>query len=204
MQAKTDRDWEEKYRTGNTPWDSQLPSRELRSVLEEFQLVPSNAIELGCGTGTNAIWMAEQGMRVVGVDCSSLALAQAREKVEQRADDLAIEWIEADVIDLKHSGALFELLFDRGCYHCCRRVDRDGYLHTLKNLTDEDSRIVILCGNANDPEPGGPPKLTEEEIRADFANGFEILQLREFHFEDAGGVQGPLGWSVVLRRVSDA
>ena len=197
--ANTDRDWEAKYREGNTPWDSQLPSKELQLVLAEYDVHPSSAVELGCGTGTNALYLAKQGWQLTAIDCSSLALEQAR--VKANAANVEVEWIEADVQNFDLDGRKFDLVFDRGCYHCCRRVDLDGYLATLRNLTAPDSRMLCLCGNPNDGTEGGPPRVEEADIRKEFASLFDIQHLRPFHFEDAGGVQGPFGWSVWMRRI---
>ena len=93
-----------------------------------------------------------------------------------------------------------DLVFDRGCYHCCRRVDLDGYLATLRNVTRPGTVYLSLSGNANEQTEQGPPRVTEEEIRAELGGVFEVQQLRAFRFEDPGGVDGPLGWSCVMVR----
>lgn len=195
-----DRDWNNRYETGNTPWDSGLPSAELRRqfILLRDHLPSRRALELGCGTGTNAIWLAQQGLDVTAVDCASEALRMARDKAEKQGT--SIHWIEADVQHFGSELPSFAFLFDRGCYHCCRRVDLTGYLATMRNLTDPGSYFLCLCGNSNSPQEGGPPKVSEREIRDEFGELFEILSLTEFHFEDAGGTQGPLGWSILMKR----
>ena len=196
--AKTDRDWEEKYNTGNTPWDSDLASQELQIVLADAKLPPGTAIDLGCGTGTNAVYLAKQGWQVTGVDCVSQALKQAKQKAD--AASVNVTWIKADVQNFGADSDPVDLVFDRGCYHCCRRVDLDGYFTTLKNITHPGSHMLCLCGNPNEEFTGGPPRVAEEDIRREFESLFEIIHLRTIHFEDAGGVQGPLGWSVWMRR----
>ena len=86
-------------------------------------------------------------------------------------------------------------MFDRGCYHCARRVDLPGFLDTVKWLAAPSARLLLLCGNANEQSAQGPPKLTETEIRTEWESLFEINWIREFRFEDRGGVPGPLGWA---------
>lgn len=196
--AQIDRDWDKKYETGDTPWDSNLPSKELQVVLHEYAVRPGTAIELGCGTGTNAVFLAQQGWDVTAVDCSALALSVARQRADRA--DVQVRWIEADVQNYTDAEAPFDLVFDRGCYHCCRRVDLPGYLSTLRNITRPGSHMLCLCGNANDGSQYGPPRVQEAEIREELGAVFEIEHLLEFHFEDAGGVQGPLGWSVWMSR----
>lgn len=202
MNANTDRDWEQRYRDGETPWDSGLVSRELQRVVRESAIKPCRALELGCGTGTNALFLARRGFDVTAVDCAALALDQARARAA--AAGVAVNWIEADV---QHFGAELEpfpFVFDRGCYHCCRRVDLPGWLATLRNVTRPGSIYLSLTGNANEQTEHGPPRLTEAEIRADLGDLFDFEFIREFHFEDAGGVQGPLGWSCLMLRRAPA
>lgn len=191
--ANVDRDWEGKYRAGETRWDSGLASGELRRVLAEQRIEAGRAIDLGCGTGTNAVYLATQGFAVTGVDCAPRALELARGKAD--AAGVRVEWIEADV---QHFGAglePFDLVFDRGCYHCCRRVDLDGYRETLLHVMRPGALLLLLCGNANEQTEEGPPRVTEQEIRDELGRLIEFEFIREFRFEDAGGVDGPLGWS---------
>lgn len=196
--ANTDRDWVAKYRNGETPWDSKRPSRELLQVLSETKIPAGRAIELGCGTGTNAIALAKLGWEVTAVDCVPEALEEGRKK--EAAAGVEINWIEDDVVDFGADLKSFDFVFDRGCYHCCRRVNLTGYLNTLRNVTHIGSYMLCLCGNPNDQEYGGPPRVPEEKVREEFGTMFDILHLRPFHFEDEGGLQGPLGWSAWMQR----
>ena len=58
--------WEESYRSGNAPWDTGRCSSELIRVVREHKIQPCRTVELGCGTGTNSIWLAQQGWTVTG------------------------------------------------------------------------------------------------------------------------------------------
>jgi SAM-dependent methyltransferase len=196
--ARIDRDWQNRYLSGDTPWDSGLPSRELQRVLVERKLTPGRALELGCGTGTNAVFLARQGFHVTAVDCAPLALERARSRAA--AAGVTIDWHEADVQDFGAGLAPFDFIFDRGCYHCCRRVDLAGYLATLQNVTRQGSVYLSLTGNANEQTEQGPPRVTDVEIRTELGGLFEIEQLRAFRFLDPGGVDGPLGWSCLMVR----
>ncbi|MCA9078315.1 MAG: class I SAM-dependent methyltransferase [Planctomycetaceae bacterium] len=195
-----DRDWDARYDAGDTPWDSGLPSREMRRIIDERDIPPGRALELGCGTGTNAIELARRGFTVTAVDCSSLALKLARDKAASTGFD--IEWIEADVQNFGEGIDPFGFVFDRGCYHCCRRVDLDGYLSTLTNVTQDGSQLLILAGNADEQTEHGPPRVKEPELRNELGRFFSIVEIRAFRFMDPGEVDGPLGWSTLLKRNS--
>lgn len=201
MSTSLDRDWEDHYATGHMPWDSGIPSSELQRVLRQYEVTAGRAIELGCGTGTNAIWLAQQGFSVTAVDIATNALKLAREKAEAAGVD--VNWLQADVQNFGEGHEPFALVFDRGCYHCCRRVDLAGYLNSLRSVTRAGTRCLCLCGNANEQSESRIPRVTESEIRDELGELFEFIHLQAMHFEDAGGLQGPLGWSVWMERISD-
>jgi len=201
----TAEDWDNRYRSGDLPWDTQRPSSELRRVLEANEArfaTPGRAIELGCGAGTNAICLAEHGFRVTAVDLSALAIDRARQRGQTAG--VRVDFFVADVTTLPagiSSGEPFDFVFDRGCYHCVRRVNLAGYLAAVDALTRPGSRFLLLAGNANEPETGaGPPRVREEEIRSELGARFDIQWIRPFRFENVDGSDGPLAWSVGLVR----
>src|SRR2546428_13123455 len=71
-------EFEKSYRTGETPWDSRIPSAELVCVLDEGLLPGKTVLEIGCGTGTNAIALARRGYRVTAVDFVDMAVRRGR------------------------------------------------------------------------------------------------------------------------------
>src|SRR5437762_2999882 len=177
--------WEKRYREGDSPWDSGQPSGELVRVLREERITPCRALELGCGTGTNAVWLAQQGFDVTAVDLAPLAIARAEERA--KAAGVRIRFVAANVLDLPDLGGPFPFFFDRGCYHVVRRLDVGAYLRTLERLTAGGSVGLVLAGNAREPHDPGPPVVSEEEIRAELGRVFEVVRLREFRFDSAPG-----------------
>lgn len=79
-------DWNDRYRDGDLPWDTGRPSSELQRAVSRNAIQPCRALELGCGTGTNSVWLAQQGFEVTGVDLASLAV----ERAENRATPLGL------------------------------------------------------------------------------------------------------------------
>jgi SAM-dependent methyltransferase len=192
--------WEQRYREGNSPWDTGLPSSELIRVVATEAIRPGRAIELGCGTGTNAVWLAEQGFDVTAVDISPLAL----ERAEQRAADAGgrVRFLAADVLNPAiELGGPFDFFFDRGCYHVVRRISAAQFVQTLLRITRPGSLGLVLTGNAKEPHSPGPPVVTEEEIRGELGQAFSIQWLREFRFDQPAGIDmQPLAWSCFLKR----
>src|SRR5512136_559962 len=75
--------WNVAYLFGRTPWDTGVTPPELRAVVESGRVQPGRALDLGCGTGTNVLYLAQHGFDTVGVDISSRAMATARRKIQQ-------------------------------------------------------------------------------------------------------------------------
>jgi len=198
MPPKTPSEWDQRYRDQDLPWDSGIRSRELAKVLQEQHLEPCRAIELGCGSGTNAIFLAQQGFTVTGVDCAPTALATARERAADAG--VTVEFHEVDLCRFDADFEPFDFLFDRGCYHCARQIELDGFLATIARLSRSGSLYLTLTGNANDESDEHIPKVREEEFRTELGELFDFEMLREIRFEDAGGIEGPLGWSCLMRR----
>ena len=193
--------WDGRYRDNNTPWDSGLPADELARVLQQEQVPTGRALELGCGTGTNAVFLAQQGFEVTAVDCSPLALEAARNRAAQAG--VTVQFVTGDVCALSADLGEFDFLFDRGCYHCARRIDLAGYLESLRRVTHGQSRYLSLAGSSNE-EPAGPddtiPRVSEAEVRQELGQVFQIERIEPFRFRDESGSLGPLGWSTWMRR----
>jgi 2-polyprenyl-3-methyl-5-hydroxy-6-metoxy-1,4-benzoquinol methylase len=196
--------WNERYAKSDTPWETGRPSSELQRIVAEVPIAPCRALELGCGTGANAIWLAQRGFEVTAFDLSSRAVDRAR----QRADSsgVSIHLLVADVLDPRAEvSGPFDFFFDRGCYHVVRRDDDvSAYLATLRRLTHPGTYGLVLAGNAREPHDPGPPIVSDEQIRTELGSLFDIVQLREFRFDQAEAVSMRfLGWSCLLRRRDD-
>ena len=199
--------WNQRYATRDTPWDSGRPSLELHRVLEEYQIPPGDALELGCGTGTNAIFLAQRGFRVTALDISPLAIEQAQAK--GRASGVSVHFMVADLLSPPDLGRRYSFVFDRGLYHSVRETGLEPLLRTLEQVTAAGGLMLALTGNANDTAPAdrGPPRVQAEEICREMGGLFELVQLREFHFDGVvieGQPVRPLGWSALLRRKAHA
>jgi SAM-dependent methyltransferase len=106
------------YRVGFTPWDNDEVPAELVALVEGADALPAGrALDIGCGTGTQAVHLARAGWSVTGIDVVEKPLGKARRRAT--AAGVAVDWIRADVTRLPELGLApgFSLLHDRGCYH---------------------------------------------------------------------------------------
>jgi methyl halide transferase len=189
--------WDERYRTRDVPWDTGRPSPELQRVLGELRPKPGRAIEFGCGTGTNSVWLAEQGFEVTGIDLSEEAIKLARQRA--RDANVNVNFVVGDVLAPPRFDQPFLFFFDRGCYHAVRRTDPLAYGAAVLPLLAPGAVGLILAGNAKEPHDPGPPVVSEREIRDELGRFFDIRQLREFRFDPTPGVdENFLAWSILV------
>jgi SAM-dependent methyltransferase len=192
-------DWNDRYRERDLPWDTGRPSSELERVLARNRIQPCRALEIGCGTGTNSVWLAQQGFEVTGLDLAPLAVEQAEKRAQ--AAGVKVHFFVADVLQLPDLDGPFAFFFDRGCYHAVRRDAPHQYTPAVARQLAAGGRGLILAGNAREPHEPGPPVVTDEEIRDELGQAFHILDLHEFRFDEAPGVpERFLGWSCLVEK----
>jgi SAM-dependent methyltransferase len=97
--------WDERYRVDELIWKAE-PNRFL--VEEAAGLAPGRALDLACGEGRNALWLAERGGQVTAVDFSSVGLEKARRLASERGLELVL--VEADVLEWEPPAASFDLV----------------------------------------------------------------------------------------------
>jgi SAM-dependent methyltransferase len=190
-------DFAERYAHGEIPWDSGKPSAELLRVLDAGKLTGKTILEIGCGTGTNAVALAQRGFEVTATDIVAQAIETARRKA--RVAGLTVDFRVADVLQ-DDLGGPYDILFDRGVYHCLRTVDLKAFQEFLKRATHVGSWWLSLAGNAKEDTDPGPPVVSEQEIRAELGSLFDVVELSEFRFATNESDFRPLGWSILMRR----
>lgn len=191
--------WNDRYRDGFLPWDTGRPSSELQQAIAQHAIQPCRALDIGCGTGTNSVWLAQHGFNVTGIDVAPLAIELAEKRA--RESGVPAQFIAADVFALPDLAGPFEFFFDRGCYHAVRRNDPTRYAPSVAQQLATGARGLILTGNAREPHDPGPPVVTEAELRTELGVAFEILDLHEFRFDAAPGVpENFLGWSCFVEK----
>lgn len=191
-------DWDAIYRSGSPPWETGEVASELVRVLDERLIEPCSTIELGCGTGADAVHLAKQGFEVTGVDSSPLAIEQARHRA--RSAGVPVRFVLDDVFDFAQTAGQFDLIYDAGFYHSIRGVDLSRFLDMLWRITRPGSLYLALIGNTEEEAEGGPPQVAEHEIRFELTRLFDIVNLRPGRFESPNRQEGYLGWSCLMTR----
>lgn len=115
---------------GQPPWDTGVSPPELLEFIQHHK--PGRAIDIGCGTGTNVITLAQAGWQVTGVDFAPRAIKLAREKV--RKAGVQAKLFVSDATRLDGINGPFDLAFDLGCFHGIPRKGRAKYLEQLHRI----------------------------------------------------------------------
>ena len=132
------------------PWDSGISPPELLEYIRENP--PGRAIDLGCGTGTNVITLAEAGWQVTGVDFAFLAVFLARRKAAQAG--VKARLLTRDVIRLSGVKGPFDLALDMGCLHS--QEDKPAYLRELKRILAPGGRWLLYAFFKPEDQLEGP------------------------------------------------
>ncbi len=141
--------WEERYAShyrhfdGGFPWQLAGPANHLRDLLDRFDPPTKRALDLGCGDGVQAIYMAKQGWQVTGVDISATIVEVAKTKARREAVDC--EFIAADVLGLELPPNSFDLVYDRGCFHHIGVAHYDAYKRLVRGLLRDGGRFMLVC-----------------------------------------------------------
>lgn len=125
----------------NPPWDTGITPPELVSFIESSP--PGKALDLGCGTGTNAIYMAQKGWEVSGVDFVGRAIQTARLKARQAR--VQVKFYLDDVTHLKGIAGPFNLILDIGCFHNLQESDKKTYIQNLERLLATGGTFLIYA-----------------------------------------------------------
>lgn len=179
-------DWDRRYADNHLPWDSGKPDVHLRRFIEDSKTAPCKTLEVGCGTGTNAIWLAELGFEVVGLDLSPMAIKRAKLKASEAK--ASCQWLTSDFMKDPVPGSPFGLIFDRGCFHVFDEAqERAQFARRVAELLEEEGIWLSLIGSTDGPpRDTGPPRRSVAEIVAAAEPHFEILNLKSTTFDEEG------------------
>jgi SAM-dependent methyltransferase len=185
------------YREGVPPWDTGRPQGEVVRW-EEAGRIEGSVLDLGCGTGENAIYLAERGHRVVGIDESPTALAKARAKATNRRSGALFHL--ADALDLDPLLGGFRSFLDCGLFHTLEDPDRPAYSASVARLAHRGARLFILAFSDREPPGWGPRRIRHAEFAAAFRPLWDVHEIREGRFDTTEGSRMVYAWRAELHR----
>lgn len=165
------------YLVGFKPWDSGVPPPQLVAVVEGSDaLLPQKALDLGCGTGTNSIYMARHGWGVTGIDFVPRAVTVAKRKAAEAQASLRL--MVGDVTRLTELGigTDYSLLLDLGCFHSIPDAGRDTYVRGVTALARAGATLLIfgVVRGGGRASRIGPRGLAPDEVAQRCAGGWDV------------------------------
>ena len=145
-------------------------------------------LDVGCGLGDNAIYLARQGHQVTGIDSASSAVDQARKRAQDQGVD--VDFAVADATSLDGFDDPFDSVLDGACYHCLDEDAKVAYAAALHRATRPDALLTLFCFPPGGSGPVAAMGVPEENLRTTFGKaGWDITDLRQTRYHANGVVR---------------
>ena len=192
--------WDASYRNGPAPWDIGRPQPAIARLASEGGFAGA-VLDVGCGTGENALHVASLGLSVLGVDVAETALAIARAKADDRG--IEVEFAAADAFHLERLGRTFDTVLDRGLFHTFDRDERPRYVASVASVTKHDGTLYVLCFSG-DGSDAGPHPISQEELRAAFnrSSGCNVAAVEPDRIQTRSHDGGAPAWFATIKRIT--
>ncbi|HEY2791229.1 MAG TPA: methyltransferase domain-containing protein [Micromonosporaceae bacterium] len=166
------------YFLGLTPWNRETPHPFLAKAMADTPKPRPDApaLEIGCGTGTNAVFLAQQGWTVTAVDMVSRALELGRAKAT--AAGVEVNFMRSDATRLDSADGIaapggYDLIVDIGCFHAIPLAERNGYVDSITALAAPAATLLLIGQFARPARDSRKAGLTPTEVENRFT-GWEI------------------------------
>jgi len=182
--------WDDAYRT-TPPWDIGRAQPAFIDLIRNRELNAGRVLDVGCGTGENAIFLAQNGHSVTGVDVVQDAIRTAKAKAASRK--VTVEFRNGNALTLEFEEGEFDNVTDSGLFHTFQDPDRSVFAREIARVLREGGKYFMLCFSEKEPTDwGGPRRVTRREIEETFSPRFKINYIRDSSFatriHDKGGM----------------
>ncbi len=174
---------------GRPPWDTGQPQPAIVRLAEAGR-IHGSVLDAGCGTGENALYLAARGHECWGIDFVPAAIERAQAKAAQRGVD--VHFAVGDALQLDQLGRQFDTVIDCGLLHTFADDQRSVYVAGLAKVLRPGGAVHILCFSTDEPGTVGPRRISQQEIRDAFRNGWQVQQVTPTRFAEADRPEGPI------------
>jgi cyclopropane fatty-acyl-phospholipid synthase-like methyltransferase len=182
---------------GTPPWDIGRPQPAFLE-LAESGVIRGRVLDVGCGTGEHALMAAGLGLPATGIDSAPRAIAIAERKARDRG--LTVRFLVHDVLEVASLGERFDTVLDSGLFHVFDDADRVRFVESLGNVVPAGGRYFILCFSDRQPGDFGPRRVTQDEIRASFSDGWRVDAIEPSTMDVTFDPRGILAWRASITR----
>jgi SAM-dependent methyltransferase len=193
-------EWDESYTT-DTPaaWDIGRPQAAFARLADAGRLT-GLVLDAGCGTGEHTLLAASRGAEAIGIDVAPTAIARARAKAAERG--LTARFEVADALDLARLAFAVDIVLDSGVFHVFGDDDRARYVASLATALKPGGTCYLMCFSDRQPGTWGPRRVSQDELRAAFADGWtvESITADTFDVNPVNGITQVQAWLATIGR----
>jgi cyclopropane fatty-acyl-phospholipid synthase-like methyltransferase len=185
---------------GDPPWDigEAQPEFARRCDLGE---ITGRVLDIGCGTGENALYFARHGCRTLGVDFAPNAIRRAQRKIV--GSQLPIEFRVGNALALSLGRQRFDTVTDCGLFHVFEDGHRPVYAQSVRSVLRPGGRLFLLCFSEREPTDwGGPRRVSESELRSTFSVGWRVRSIEPARFRTTMEAVTGRAWMGTFERVA--
>jgi cyclopropane fatty-acyl-phospholipid synthase-like methyltransferase len=169
-------------------WDTGQPQPAIVK-LAEAGLIRGSVLDVGCGTGENVLHLAARGHECWGIDFVPVVIERAKAKAAQRG--IEAHFIVGNALELAKLGRQFDTVIDCGLFHTFSDEERPAFVQGLTKILRPGGLLYLLCFSDEEPGTYGPRRITQQDIRATFHDGWLVRQIEATQFESVERADGP-------------
>jgi ubiquinone/menaquinone biosynthesis C-methylase UbiE len=154
-------------------------------------------LDVGCGTGEHALLAANVGLVATGVDAAPAAIRQAQAKATARG--MSARFLVWDALALPQRGEQFDTVLDCGLFHVFDDVARARFVTSLRAVMAPGSHYYLLCFSDQQPGDWGPRRVRQDELRASFATGWQVVSIEPATIDITIPPGQALAWLALLQ-----
>jgi 2-polyprenyl-3-methyl-5-hydroxy-6-metoxy-1,4-benzoquinol methylase len=167
--------------------------------LAETGALRGRVLDVGCGTGEHALMAANLGLTATGVDASPTAISLAEKHAAER--NLQVRFLVHDALALAELREQFDTVLDCGPFHVFDDADRSRYVDGLRAVVAPHGRYYVLCFSDHMPGLLGPRRISQDELRSSFADGWRIESIEPATIDTRLSPEGALALLAVITRL---
>ena len=183
-----DRQLFEQAYQGQAPWDTGRPQPAIITLAEAGQ-IRGSVLDVGCGSGENLLYLAAQGHEAWGLDFVPVAIDRAKAKAAQRG--VNAHFILGNALELDKLGRKFDSVIDCGLFHTFADEERPAFVKGLADVLVPGGTLYLLCFSNEEPGTFGPRRISQQEIRDSFHDGWTVKRIEATQFDAIQRPDGP-------------
>ena len=194
--------WDDYYKETNVeemPWYEKNLDHDLENEIKSKNLKTGNFLDLGTGSGTQALELSKYDFKVTGTDISPNAIEKAK-KLSNK-----ITFMVDDILNSKFPEKAFDFIFDRGLFHIFDISQRPQYVNQIKRILTDNGTLFLKCMSVNEKnlhDNDMPHKLSKQELINSFNDDFNIQKIEDSIFHGTLEFE-PKALFAVLKKKSD-